>query len=165
MALVERVRHEQNIGEFINLFQRYNQTKGLSEYTITFYDNTLRHFKSYLEESNINEITKYVYQNYVLYLQTELNNSITINSYLRGVRALLYFLMAEEEIAPFKINLIKQEKKAKPIYSEDDIKKLIKKLTPKVRKENRMINIIRSTILVYKQSNQPLQRGWFLYGI
>ena len=65
---------------------------------------------------------------YILWQQEKgtLNN-ISINSNLRGVRAIFYYAMEKGYITSFKIKLIRAVKKIKPVYTEDELEKLLKK--------------------------------------
>ena len=51
----------------------------------------------------------------------------TVNSYLRGMRAILYFAMEREYVSQFKVKLIKAEKSIKETYTDSELEKLLKK--------------------------------------
>ena len=54
-------------------------------------------------------------------------NSISINTNLRGVRAILYYGMEKGHLSRFQIRLIKAVKPIKPVYTEDELEKLLEK--------------------------------------
>ncbi len=54
-------------------------------------------------------------------------SEITINSYLRGIRAFLYYCMEHGYIMHFKIQLLKTEKNIKPTYTDNELILLLKK--------------------------------------
>lgn len=54
-------------------------------------------------------------------------STTTINTYMRATRAFLYFAMRENYLVKFDINLIKADREQKEPYSNEDIKKLIRK--------------------------------------
>ena len=103
--------------------------KNLSPETIRLYQNQFRSFKDILdEETMISEITVTDVNNYILHLRKNHTcNDITINSYLRGVRAFLYYAMEEQHLRPFKVTIPKVEKKIKETYLDNELKVLLKK--------------------------------------
>lgn len=104
--------------------------KNLSEKTIKLYKNQFRVFLETLdnEDKLIDDITSDDVDNFILYLRkNHVCNDITINSYLRGVRAFLYFAMNENYLKPFKVTIPKVEKKIKQTYLDSELKVLLKK--------------------------------------
>ena len=65
--------------------------------------------------------------NYIEYLQSKDIKDITINSYLRGLRAILYYLMEQGYIEEFKIRLIRADKEIKDTYSDKELEILLAK--------------------------------------
>lgn len=55
---------------------------------------------------------------------------ITVNTYVRGLRGILYFFMDRKYIEPFKIKVPKFEKPIKETYTDFEIEKLIEKPNP-----------------------------------
>jgi integrase/recombinase XerD len=117
--------------ELVNDFQLENKIKNLSEMTIRFYNQNLVHFQRFLNEKGIiyvHEITKNLVDQFVLWLREKELKDTTINTYLRATRAILYFAMNEDYICPpFQIKLIKTDIRQKEPYTEEEIKKLLKK--------------------------------------
>lgn len=54
-------------------------------------------------------------------------NTVTINTRLRGVRALVNYCIELGYIDSFKISLLKNEKEIKQTYTDDEIKLLLRK--------------------------------------
>src|SRR5690606_38522819 len=76
----------------------------------------------------VKSITKDVVGDYILYLKEDDNiNDVTINTYLRGLRAILYYFMRLGYMDNFKIQLIKAEKKAKQVYTDEELEILLTK--------------------------------------
>jgi len=121
---VEQKPSEEAFNEFI----RYCKVKNLAKDSIIFYENCYKSFtKFYPMQSTVNGITLYTIQDYILY-QKQCNISpISINSNLRGVRAFLYYCMKLDYLNKFQIELIKAEKKVKQVYSDAELKILLKK--------------------------------------
>jgi len=103
--------------------------KNLSTETIQLYKNQFKVFQSTLtEDMLISDITINDVNNFIIYLRTNHNcNDITINSYLRGIRAFLYYAMEENHLRTFKVIIPKVEKKIKETYLDSELKVLLKK--------------------------------------
>ena len=87
------------------------------------------HFYEFIDKNEpITAITKDTIDDYILFLRENTQaNDITINSYLRSVRAFLYYCMKCNNIPTFKISLIKAEKKIKETYTDDELQRLLTK--------------------------------------
>ena len=106
---------EQTLKTAFDMFIRRYKVKNLSEESISSYRYMIKPFIEYYgEESPLLSINKNIIDDYVLYLERETKAfDITINSYLRSLKAFLYYCMEEHGLYPFKIHLIKAEKKLK----------------------------------------------------
>jgi integrase/recombinase XerD len=71
---------------------------------------------------------------YITFLKDKDINVITINSYLRGIRAVINYFIELGYTMPFKITLLKTEKVIKQTYTDAEIKLLLRK--PDVSKCN-----------------------------
>jgi len=54
-------------------------------------------------------------------------NDVSINTNLRGIRALCYYAMDKGYLSSFRIKLLKVVKKIKPVYTSEELEKLLKK--------------------------------------
>lgn len=128
----EYVKADEAFEKFLRMKKRNN----LSPETIHYYNDCFRYFGEFFSTSqSCDKITQDTYFDYIEFLQTNKNaNAITINSYLRGLRTILYFFMDEGYTKPFKIKLIKQEKQIKETYTEQELEKLLRK--PNLKKCN-----------------------------
>lgn len=117
------------ISEGFKEFNRYCRVKNLSEKTLDFYEECLARFcKFYPEEGLLSDITQQTVEEYILFLKTNTGfNSVSINSSLRGLRAILYHFMKTEHVPEFKIQLVKSEKNVKETYTEAELRLLLKK--------------------------------------
>ena len=118
-----------SIEEAFDLFIRKCKIKNLTDLSISSYEKKMVHFYEFVDKSDpIESITKDTVDDYILWLRENTEaNDITINSYLRSVRAFLYFCMEDRYIPTFKIQLIKAEKKIKETYTEDELMRLLEK--------------------------------------
>jgi len=127
---------EMNVGtkdlslkQAFELFIKLKTLDNLSSETISYYQRCYKPIGDYYGEDNlcsgINEDTFY---NIVEYIKTTRNVSpITINTYIRGIKAIFNFFIERKYIQHFKMRLIKCEKPIKETYSDYEIEKLLKK--------------------------------------
>ncbi len=110
-------------------FIRYCKIKNLSEETIDYYENCFIRFKQICSEVSLtNEINKKIVNDYILALKLDDKlNDVTVNTMLRGLRAVLYYFMKLGYTEEFKVELIKAEKKVKETYSDKELELLLKK--------------------------------------
>lgn len=120
------------IEQAFTLFERRCKVKNLSHQTLTYYQDTFSHFKKFIgEETNIATIDAHLIEDYTLHLKTLDIKDITVNTYIRGIRAYLYFCMDNGYLNRFKIVLMKVDKDIKPTYTDDELARLIDK--PNIR--------------------------------
>lgn len=108
--------------------------KNLSQQTIKTFQIHYSVFEKFIgADTLISEMNDNVTDDFIMYLR-EYNtcNDITINSYLRTIRAFLYWLMEGGYIGRFRISIPKADKKIKETYSEAELSVLLKK--PDVKK-------------------------------
>lgn len=118
-----------SIEEAFDLFIRKCKIKNLTDNSIRSYEKKIIHFYEFIDENTpIDSINSNTVDDYVLFLREKTDaNDITINSYLRTVRAFLYYCMDCGYMRNFKISLPKAEKKIKETYSDEDLIKLLKR--------------------------------------
>lgn len=117
------------INQAFDLFIRKCKVKNLTDLSISSYQKKMTHFYEFMDGNEpITNITRDTVDDYILWLRENTEaNDITINSYLRSVRAFLYFCMESNYIPSFKVRLIKAEKKIKETYTEDELIRLLEK--------------------------------------
>lgn len=122
------------IDEAFEMFLKRCVIKNLSQQTIKTYKNHYAIFKTYLGDNVLlEEIDSRGVGDFVIYLKESNNcNDISINSYLRTIRTFLYYMMEQQYLAKFKIDKLKVDKKLKEVYSEADLRLLLKKPDVKV---------------------------------
>ena len=80
------------------------------------------------------DYVKFIYS-YLEHLQTTRNaNDVTINTYLKALRTILYYFMEEGYMQSFKIELVRVENEIKETYTEEELEKLLRK--PDIKKCN-----------------------------
>ena len=122
-----------NVEEAIELFLRKAKIRNLSENTILTYQCHLGIFCKYMDkEQPIERIDEECVDGFIAYLKESSNVSeITINTYLRTIRVFLYYCMDCNYIERYKIVMPKVGKKAKQTYTDEELRRLLKKPDPK----------------------------------
>ena len=113
--------------------------RNLAEDTIGYYEKSFYYFNNYIkeiyEEKEIDiskDITQDLVNNYILYMQEEKGLKITtINIRIRGIRSILYFFMEKGYIDNFKIKQAKADEEIPDLYTDEEIRKLLKKINIK----------------------------------
>ena len=123
------------IGDDITLdegFEKFITQKkavGLSQESIKYYISCYQYFKEYIGEDILcKEVNSDLVLNYINSLKDK--NTVrdtSINTYLRGIRAILYFLMERGYVNRFKVELVRAEKKIKETYTDEELEILLKK--------------------------------------
>ena len=105
-------------------FIRLKKLKKLSPESISYYDNGFRYFGEFFDITcQCAQITRETIYSYLEHLQTTRNaNGITINTYLKALRTILYYFMEEGYMQRFKIELVKAEKKSRKLTPKKSLK-------------------------------------------
>lgn len=117
------------IGEAHDLFIRKCTVQNLSEKTLKVYKNHFGLFALTIDiNTPINSVTSAAIDDFILYLKENNKcNDTTINSYLRSIRAFLYYCMEESYLPSFNVCMIRSEKKIKETYSNAELERLLTK--------------------------------------
>lgn len=131
---VQNGREELTLNDLFEEFLIAKKCLNVSPYTISYYERCFKSFSKYYDVTqpcrliSLNDVN-----GYILYLKGRDDvNDITINTNLRGLRALLYYGMEHGYIHQFKIKLIRAEKKIKETYTDAELTILLKK--PDIKK-------------------------------
>jgi len=103
--------------------------KNLSVYTIQSYKNVWKRFEQFLESTDVlkaNEINQQVINSYTLEMSARLK-PVSVNTELRTIRAVVNYFSENEYSDKLKIPMLKEEKTIKDTYSDEELKKLLKK--------------------------------------
>lgn len=105
------------------------RARNLRPATIQFYENSIRSIYKFVEpKMPIKNITKATVDNFIIGCQNDLDiKDVTINTYLRALKAILYYFMKLGYMETFHIALVKYDKPIIETYSEQEVKLLLKK--------------------------------------
>lgn len=117
-----------SVEEAFELFIRKCKVKNLAEPSIQSYQNKIQPFVDFCSGSKIADITIDDVDNFTVHLKTEHNvKDISVVSYLRSVRAFLYYCMECNYMKSFKIHLPKAQKDIKETYTNEELERLLSK--------------------------------------
>ena len=109
-------------------FIRHKKISNLSSESIHFYESCYKTFCQFHDPTlPCNTVTQDVVERYTEFLQNKNIIDITVNSYLRGIRAILYHFMERGYLHEFKVRLIRFNKKIKETYTNEELDILLKK--------------------------------------
>lgn len=111
-------------------FEFHIRAKNLSPKTISVYGERLGYFYKYIKAQGIafKDVDKHTIQDYILYQKDRGLKDISINGQILVLRIFFKYLFEEDIIdsnPTIKINLLKTEKRIKPIISEENMQKLL----------------------------------------
>lgn len=114
--------------EGCNLYLTNCRRRNLREGTINHYKQSYTQFYKYFDaEMLLIDFDKTKYEDYVLHLQKTIENSVSVNSYLRDLITTAHFWMNEGYIDRFKMQAIKVDKNPVETYTEEELIKLLQK--------------------------------------
>jgi integrase/recombinase XerD len=106
-----------------------------SEDTILYYDNLYKMFTEFLDEGTpCDQLTEDTVSAFIIF-KKERNPKLkdtSINSYIRGLRAIFRYFMRNDLTPHFEISLIKENRDLKEPYSHAELEQLLKK--PNIKK-------------------------------
>lgn len=117
-----------SVKEGCKVFLNHCKARNYSPYTIRYYENIVHNFSLFYDlQSSLNSISKHILNGYCMYLEEKGLSDATILTYVRGLKTILYYLMEENLLPCFKIQLPKVEEKLKETYTEAELTALLKK--------------------------------------
>lgn len=120
---------EISLNQVFEKFMKIKECSNVAPDTISFYHRCFKSFQRFYDtETPCNLITLDTINDYIIFLKENTKDKdITINSHLRGLRALLYYAMELGYVKKFKIKLIKAVKPIKETYTTEELILLLKK--------------------------------------
>ena len=118
---------EQGINEFLTNCELKNlRSKTIKNYKLQF-DIFYDYIKKHTLYNSIDQITQYDINNFILYLKRSGIKDTSVNSYLRGIRAIINFWYENDKCSHLKIKLQKTDKQIKETYSDEELIRLLQK--------------------------------------
>lgn len=124
-----KVQNNKSFHDAFTEFILYSRTKNLTNATLDFYEESYKYFVEFFGEGkNCGEINSKVVDEYILHMKnTGTLGDVTVNTRLRGLRAIFKYLMKLEYVEKFTIHMIKVDKPLKVTYTDAELKILLEK--------------------------------------
>lgn len=124
-------QHQASINDAAQNYFTDKAAYGISEACISNYKLTIRRFCNCLPDGELTPIaaiTDSDITNFIIALkEAGLQNAISINHYIRDLRAFLYWCMDNNYLQPFKIKKLKEQEVVKETLNEDELQLLLEK--------------------------------------
>jgi len=116
------------LNEAFEDFIRHKKINNLSSESIRYYNDCYKTFCQFHDPTLLcNTVTQNTVERYTEFLQNKNIADVTVNSYLRGLRAILYYIMERGYLTEYPIKLIRFNKKIKETYTNEELDILLKK--------------------------------------
>lgn len=92
---------------------------------------------SLIQSQDLGIINRYLLENY---------KATSVNSYLRGIRAIFYFFMDLNYMPKMQVGLVKATKQVKPTYTDEELERLLKK--PNIKAKNATFSEYRNWVII-----------------
>jgi len=121
---------EKTLDEAFDQFIQTKRALNASAQTIKYYHYTFKYFLEFFGEGRrCAEVNSGTIIEYLGYLREEKPEAAekTIQTYIKGLRAIFYYFMENEWVEEFKIILPRAEETIKEVYTDYEVQQLIKK--------------------------------------
>ena len=118
---------QKNAARFDNLKQDFLDDKkysGTAEATLNGYRYDTTRFLKFLSDEQL-AVNEAGFKRYVIHLTDSGMTANSVNHYIRSVKVFLYWCMEQDEIAPFKIKMVKAQETIKDVYTQEELCALI----------------------------------------
>ena len=118
---------QKNAARFDNLKQDFLDDKkysGTAEATLNGYRYDITRFLKFLPDEQL-AVNEAGFKRYVIHLTDSGMTANSVNHYIRSVKVFLYWCMEQDEIAPFKIKMVKAQETIKVVYTQEELCALI----------------------------------------
>ena len=118
---------QKNAARFDNLKQDFLDDKkysGTAEATLNGYRYDITRFLKFLSDEQL-AVNEAGFKRYVIHLTDSGMTANSVNHYIRSVKVFLYWCMEQDEIAPFKIKMVKAQETIKVVYTQEELCALI----------------------------------------
>ena len=97
---------------------------GTAEATLNGYRYDITRFLKFLSDEQL-AVNEAGFKRYVIHLTDSGMTANSVNHYIRSVKVFLYWCMEQDEIAPFKIKMVKAQETIKDVYTQEELCALI----------------------------------------
>ena len=120
-----KVSLEKAIDEFL----RSCRLRNLSPKTIRYYEEDLAYFSRNICVKYVSEICRETVDNFIIHEMDKGNRITAINTRLRGIRVFINFCSEREYAEGFSYPLLKEDETVKEPYTDEELRKLLRRPT------------------------------------
>lgn len=115
--------------EGVEEFMYYCKARNLRQGTINHYRDSMRTIFKFIDgDTKVKDISRDTVDRFVVDCKENLNiNDVTLHTYVRDLKTIINYFIRCEYLKPFKIPLMKANKKAIETYSDTELRILLKK--------------------------------------
>lgn len=126
---LQRTNKYLTVKEAFNEYQRYNVLRNLAEQTLIHKEQHIKNFFEFIDDDDylIKDVNKELVDNYNHHLMNGDIKAVTVNTYLRNLRAFINWCADNNYVERFKITMLKVDEEIKETYSEMQLKILLEK--------------------------------------
>lgn len=127
-------KRDKSVKEAFEEYQKYNKLRNLAEQSLIHKEQHIKRFFDFIEDESflLKDIDKNLVDDFTYYLMDSNIKAVTVNTYLRNLRAYLYWSMDNDYLGHFKITMLKTDDEIKETYSEGQLRILLEK--PNIKK-------------------------------
>ena len=129
-AVIIQPKNEKTLEEAFAQFIQAKTVMNLSKSTIGNYRNIFGYFTEFFDQGRrCSEVSQNTIYEYLAWLKEKKPNaaSHTVQTYVKGLRAIFYYFMQNEWMEEFKIALPQVDDTIKEVYTDFEVQQLIKK--------------------------------------
>lgn len=115
------------LGKAIEEFLQNCRLRNLSQRTIEYYEEDLRYFERNTDIANVNELRRETLEDFIGHEMDKGNRITAINTRLRGLRVFANFCAERNYIEGFKYPLLIEDETVKEPYTDDELRRLLKR--------------------------------------
>ena len=116
------------IREGFDRFLRWCRIKNYAKRTTQFYEKTIHNFSLFHDLDNpVTTLNEEIMEEYALYLREKNISSMTMHTYLRGMKRIINYFAEKGMIENFDVEMPKVVTPVKEVYTTEELKKLLKK--------------------------------------
>lgn len=132
-SCIRRDNMDITIDELYEMYMADCRRRNLSSYSLRNYKDKYHVFTKTIDNRlKCSQVDKQLIDDWISELKTMVDNDVSINTYIRGIRPIMYYGMREGLIDEFKISLIREKDRDNKIpYNAEEVQTLLRR--PKIK--------------------------------
>lgn len=123
---IKRATKKHSIFKVVDDWIEYCENKNLKAASIETYRDKIDELLNYCGDIYVEDLTQEYVEDYLHYLKNEYNfNAVSINTYFRVANVFFKYLHQTYNIELFHLEYLKEQKTIKPVFTDEEVKRLI----------------------------------------